>query len=84
MESSGTKPRAMLPIRRVGTYTLNDRGGPHLEGWQFGTTSIELGAEIDLDPTPLGLAGWTHAELHRIAHGNPCDCPIGQVLGDDR
>lgn len=69
-----------LPIRKIGQVLLNDSGGAHLEGWKFGTDMLTPGDTMNSEVLGDTLNGWHVTELHVIAHGAPCDCPVGRLF----
>ena len=72
-----------MPIDVVGDVQLNDSGGAHLVNWRFKALGLPDGMELDVPAEPGQMAGWSVAELHNIAHGVPCDCPIGQAVASE-
>lgn len=71
-----TPPR--YGILDVGIIELRD-GEIFLDNWSFHTPEGEMGL------SPVGqdgggrVAGWELAELHLIAHGHPCSCPVAEA-----
>lgn len=74
--------RNRLPITRVGRVEI-ENGQVMCNGWGFGVLGVPEGVTFDVDPSGGLLEGWTAVELHAIAHGVPCDCPIGQAHARD-
>ncbi|MEA3078314.1 MAG: hypothetical protein QOF60_3222 [Actinomycetota bacterium] len=71
--------RERLGIRQVGRVEWVDEH-VHLSGWLFLTVALPEGMEADVPVDEGGIAGWTNVELHNIAHGLPCECPVGQII----
>jgi len=74
-------------INQVGDLTLAEDGSVFLDPrWQFTTTMVDEETIVS-PPAHLGtgvVMGWSLQELHAIAHGVPCSCPVGQVLDQER
>lgn len=81
MDGSGAE-RRRLGIDKVGEVATNERGGVHYTGWRFRVTFIPPGEEFSVEPTDEGMGGWVHGELHLIAHGDGCACPVIKWLED--
>lgn len=74
--SRDTSSIQQLPIRIVGRIEPRPDGqGIDASDWQFGAPWLPEGSEVPI--TDGNLGGWTANELHKIAHGAPCDCLIG-------
>lgn len=66
-----------LPIKVVGEVLTGPGGEIAANNWKFAGDWLPDGTEVGLVDGTLG--GWTGFELHTIAHGAPCDCPIGKA-----
>jgi hypothetical protein len=72
-------------IARVGTIEVDEKGGLFLDHWHFefhvtwmeGVDITDLKFSVQVIDNLI--AGWTAAELHDIAHGWPCRCPVSEV-----
>lgn len=71
--------RHRAPIDRVGTVSVNPNGSADASGWGMKTELVPVGQEVSLEVTAEAVGGWTVPQLHSIAHGVPCDCPIGRA-----
>lgn len=69
-----------LPIVIVGTVTIDASGSVDCSGWTFGVAEmVGIDGEVGVDVAGTTLGGWDRGELEMIAHGFPCDCPLGQA-----
>ena len=72
--------RSRLPIIGVGEVVPHeDPSQVQCNHWRFGTSLLPEGESVETEPVNGLLNGWTLVELHAIAHGVPCDCPIGRA-----
>ncbi len=88
--SSGVDPRceqARHRIGHVGTIWVDDDGAVNIDHWSFehnvqGMDEVSLhGMQFPEYMIDGMVAGWTPAQLHDIAHGYPCHCPVRDAMG---
>ena len=80
----GTRPRR-LEIVKPGSMDLADGDdGPYLRlrDWVFRDPSLPADAVVHLDSDGLkrALRGYSLAELHEMAHGRNCRCPVSDLI----
>jgi len=80
-DTDDTRPR--YAISRIGVMTLADDGSIFMDPeWVFRSELVdqETIQTPPAQPETGMVMGWTLQQLHAIAHGVPCHCPVGHAL----
>jgi hypothetical protein len=59
-------------ITRVGQILTDPNGLVLWQGWVIDGQNRDLAGIVYDDGEPRTMAGWSMAELHTVAHGEPC------------